>query len=556
MFHNLIQPRVQTAVESAREPVIDFAQREPQFVRLKDCVTAAVDWETVAVDQKGNRLDLMLKWEETIGSADIDVADTFELQTTKKDLPKLVSKPLQLIESFTGNVIAVQPADAAVPAYRIVSQPDESLPPKVVVQPADTYLVANSDAKIFEQHSLEIKSDASLSQIDLPGLPHAAKFVAPDLKDLLIGDVVSLFDFGDTVGLNGRQFRVISNSDNTVRILAEDTVRIVTADPIILTAPAGNVSGSFKDAGTIERPLTLHCQNDSDSVKTGVVVTVPANTVVNAHTGERVTTCICWSDGQFVTLLAPLTIDAPQNGKAKQITSVLPFFESSPRKPGVDFTTALEPSWTGALRISTSATLPEVPLDIDWVRCESAKVQEATGIFRTLPIAVGDVDLRQLVRPSIIPDLFSLTGDAIAVEGILHVFNGATPSAQTAAITKVSLSPGLPAKIEVNFNDAGLTELQSGTAILVTITKVNGVVRTGTPLDGAWVVEQFQPHQFSLFVASVAGPKGGDQKVLVSRVSPLSEAFKVPGRVAVNQKNYDLATLDPDVCNFWNEKSR
>ncbi|MBL8868791.1 MAG: hypothetical protein JNK90_03305 [Planctomycetaceae bacterium] len=559
MFQTLIQARVQSRAESAREPVLDFAQREPQFIRLDDCVTAAVAWKEAKILNRDptndRRLDLRLRWEETIGSTEIDVADSFQLVMDSQQKFAIKGRPLQLIESFNGDVIAIQPADAAVPAYRVVPQP---LPdrgpndpvPKPAVQPADTYLVANKKSNIFGAQKIS-RNDRKI-KITPDTVEGIAKVATVDIEDL----------DGEVLTLSGRRVRVIRSKESKT-ILAEETLRInfssVRLEIKLTTAGGDEVTCEAGRKGTMEYPLTLLCEADAEKLK-GAVVSLPEKMVANARTGTEVTKCICWVEGKLVTLLVPLTIDNELEQFVTTTPIVIPFFEASPRKPKVKIDIESKPLWLGALRINLKQLEPELSIaDKDWIRCDSAKHPEATGIFYVLPVpGITDDEVRQLVRPSIVPDLFELTGESIPVIGELHLMEGQSLSVGKANVTSVDLKDGLPAEIKVEDDNLGLEKLKSGSAVSVVLSKVNDTVREGTPLDGVWIIESVDNNgKFRLFAASAAPPREKDDgaqevPVIVSRVSPLTSAFSSLGM----QEDHTLAKLDSSVCSFWTPNSR
>ena len=218
LFQSSIQVRVTNEKnESWREPLIDFALREPQFVKIGDgCVTAEVKWQegdTHVSQPTAGFAKAELVWTEVIGSVPIDAVDDDPWLEVRADGIGLTRPPLQLILDFNSEVVLVTPADAAVPAYRVEAQRDEAdLPgnlPQVIAQPTKTYLVANPDlATVFSPQKVErlvrgrpdreckvdVVSSVYKATLDLADGPFPASGTTLTLRGLTDPDALALND--------------------------------------------------------------------------------------------------------------------------------------------------------------------------------------------------------------------------------------------------------------------------------------------------------------------------------------------------------------------------
>ncbi|MDA7978299.1 MAG: hypothetical protein MPJ50_05955 [Pirellulales bacterium] len=604
MFQTLVQARTTThSGVSRREPSIDFAYREPQFVRLGGCVTADVEWQekgkddkfTVVAEDARDRLDATLVWREIVGAVDIAPLAANGTTAWLSLAPEasgiaLTEPPLQLIISFNSEVISVRQADAAVPAYRIQSQIDEQfgLAARNVVQPASTFLFTHllfdkltETRTLYDKRApkaswpaLRLISTVVGSESNLAALEGAADAALDGARVELTGFESTDFEQTDR--------RLIMLDDNPKRYLVGDEVVNLTpektdsADPYpIPGTELANINGSgdiYRITATrSNRPLhfQLELKVGSALPPSGTIVetqTTGTGTVSefgNLRTGGNIPAggklILCQlAEGEYA-LFAPARFagaEVDPTGAAHPLeTRAQPYLEASPRVAEVQVraerppNAAMDSTWGAGLTIEDSTGFKPG----EYIRLAESDHLEADGVFcltQYKDVMGGDVSSRlALCRPSVSIG----AGTATAGGEIAR----SKPSARTAALTNVEgKSP-----IRVTFVEGTESELANWDGASVIVRGVDG----NRSAEGTWVLgnrsydEDQQKVSFDLLepaisppLSELARPSTGPALTFVavgSRVVELEEAFRPTG-------SRGLATLDANAIPQWEPTDR
>lgn len=520
MFQSLVQARVTTKERAtSREPLIDFALREPQFTRLAKCVSAEVYWQTDLVEiavspPDSGYANVNLVWTEVIGSVQVDDEKSGDwLKPTATGIA-LSRTPLQLVIDFNSEVFLVNQADAAVPAYRVEAQPDEGVP-SVKVLPATTFLLANPDvARVFTPQTVaEYKNKKCI-------IDDAGKATVTGLT-LQSGTALTLSGFSQAE-LDDISHRFVGTSGGPSFDLMQDTgteddLSTITVDGTDYTVA---IRGRRPLCVTLERVTNPNPFN-------GKPLTIPdtSGKVRRLHNGEEVTALrlaqVAIDQNQFL-IVTPTEVATRGEGKCHAVaTQADGFLEAAIRVPA-KVAADLGKAWTPALKLSKTAALEDLKLvgEHKLVRLESRN-PAASGVFGVL----GPDNL--LARPVVGNGLTHSGGKA-------RIFDGTDVD-----LIKVE---GVTPIVVVLASDPGWNE---GTTPVV-VREARGVPQA----NGSWVVQKLVDDpsgkkRFALFEPSVA-EVGTSTTIdaIASAVIPLREAFvKVmdrEGKLILRLRRLDL----------------
>ncbi len=423
MFQSHVQARVTNAHDrSQREPLLDFALREPQFVRISDgCVTAEVIWQTadtrISVPDRGFVDDATLVWTEVIGSALVDKeSDLDPWLQVQGDGIGLTRSPLQLVIEFNSEVFAIRAADAAVPAYRVEPQPDEGSAPRAPkVLPAATYLVANPDVDtLFTPQTVAGPTRSCTVTID-SGV-WKGTFTGPG-EAPASGTRLTLTGFPTSAAsLNDVAHRFIAAGDGSYLLTLDTATEDGAADPFRITI--GSDTSPTDTKIKCRRPLCIEIESAATpDVLNGASMTATAS-IRCVQDGVEVTNLrlaqIAPGLKQYL-IVTPTPVPtgaAGASGSSRAVmTQAAGYLELSVRAKTEVAVNAAK-AWTPALTLAKPAGLKLVG-DQRLVRLGDAKSPEALGIFGLFESGVADQFL--LARP-VVGNGVSVAGEGRAVE--------------------------------------------------------------------------------------------------------------------------------------------
>jgi hypothetical protein len=553
MMQTLIQGRLTGADgHSLREPRIDFTQREPQFIRLGNCVTAAVDWVEDATSLVYSSTDQVanatLVWNETIGTVPVNKLDANGwIQFKDGRLNLTGNAPLQLVEDFNSDLVSIRSSDAAVPAYRVESQKDDADPAvNIHCQPAKMWAITKADLG-------NVSVPPALTATEFPNLSvtgDGTTWKTNPGSALQSGTLLKLRDFdGAAAVLNGdrRLVRIDSSNDytvmqNTVHVLTgniDDLVdvefnggpgkqaKIVAHRPFCISFtnldPADQPEASTNVIMTFStEPLTIHREDDSEpldptdlrllpiapgAVTFLVLTPTPATNVTNTVVGNAIEP-------------APAPV------------GYLEFFPRTPVMLALDEANV----WTPAVTFDTSM------LRASYVRIPDAVDPHQKGVFSLIKLAT---DLGGLARPTCEPLLREEV--PLAEAGTATNFLDAEP--ESVDITHVD-GPS-PVRVKLDHDPAWA----EGTAVAVDVV----VPQTGTVgqtrslvIKSTFVVRRLDDGWYELHTPITAS-KLADPEVFVSAVVPLADAFEQLQAPAGGPDHHlSSLKLDPE----WNPTDR
>lgn len=508
MFQSLVQARVTTKERAtSREPLIDFALREPQFVRLAECVNAEVYWqtgagETTVSEPVNGYANVNLVWTEVVGSVQVeDESATAEwLKPTATGIA-LSRTPLQLVIDFNSEVFLVNQADAAVPAYRVEAQPDGGVP-SAKVRPAATYLVANPDVEtVFAPQTVANDGDDCTLTSGSDGWKVTVSGVT-----IQSGTSFTLTDFS-SAELNSVAHRFVGASGGATFTLMQDT------------APEDSVPNSFsmKVEGN-DYTATIRCRRPLCVDVTGLdgapkndlngksaISTELSGKLRQLRDGADATELrlaqVVPNDKQYL-IVTPSQLPSAGSGKSRIVTTQADgFLEAAVRMPAE---VAAEPAkaWTPALTLTAPALDDLKPVGEHKLIRLDCKNPAANGVFGVL----GNDKL--LARP--------LAGNGRSNSGgKARILGGSSVDlANVEGVTPIILTLA---------TDPGWNE--GTTAVVVSD------VRDVPQANGSWVVQKLSDDEsgrkrFALFEPTVAELQTSTPiPAVASAVIPLREAF-------------------------------
>lgn len=534
MFQILLQARVGGPHNlEIREPLIDFALREPQFIRLKDCVTAAVKWQKeTQVDGPDGRADLLLVWTEVLGTAAIeDLADKRWLLPTPGGGIALPKPPLQLVIEFNSEVISVLPADAAVPAYRVKPQPEEATTAGTADRekmtpfylPARTFLVGGTTFEELTKPQRIVTGDAVAGKVQKEGEILTLQAAEDSFKS---GERCELtFDVDSHKELNGTVHRVLPQDGSF--LLMQETVNERFEDDPPPKEVTLKVDG---DAGPVEvkmniishRPICLQLVGDVTFANGAKLAEMPPAELTplgiadGKAPGGPGDLKLCEIGDKHYLLLMPSPLAGPL-GEAdatvhKPHTRAVGYLEANLRHQGKTIK---------ARRITDKRTIwkpnlvldPIVGLDTPaYVRVFAPGNPAVQGIFRAWKRK--DEEVFELALPSV--RISAAQGNGGMATSLVE---GETD--QKSEIDSVNGS----APIEITLKGDQPQGWEHGTPIVV------AGVQGAPEVNGTWIVEKIDSDgtKFHLFEPLVDGrhPAAEDKfEAIVSKVEMLSDSFR------------------------------
>lgn len=535
MFQILSQARVTNQNgRSVHEPQVDFAIREPQFIRLKDCITAAVQLQVeTKLEPSDSRINATLVWTEIIGSVEVaDLAEKDWLQWKSSSLT-LAKAPLQLIIDFNSEVFAVQQADAAVPAYRIEAQkgPNDTGEPLVKTKPAATYLVAKKKFEdvVAPQELKEAERDFTVTKDGDLWTARPGQTNPP----IVSGTRYALYQ--DTLPTLKTSHRLVKTGGDKLVLMQDSVNGDPENQPINTTFKVKviyDVGGNSQEEieGTIlcHRPLCLNLEGPNLANVNGR----PIISLKNKENDEDIKVRSI-ADGSFlpqanrplylgsvklggqeVLILSPSVLaDAALLNKGTVVnTKVVPYFEASVRKKTI-LKVEEDDVWTSALSLEVDFVENLIKATAsDLVRAGDAKLPQAIGVFQLIKFSGKYL----LARPSVGNGREAFTG---------KVTNFFDPSPITKPISKVTGSSPITIQVDIVWPD--------GTPIAVS------EIKDVPEANGTWVIRKIKIEQstitYGLYEPSVAGAPLPSQikDIVVSVVTPLEKAFaKINERLA------------------------
>lgn len=215
------------------EPTMDFAEREPNCVKVDSCVTAAVELKKVKLCPKGDCekiADLKIEWDEVLGRVPVDGSlalpcnepianqeiciQPFDRKTKNTpwidcngDKLEIRKLPLQCIVQFNEDISPVLASDPTVPAYEISNLS------KKLRFPSQMFMV--SKLKDVTGHRLisDIGGSLKVVKTNPEKKPLTVEIkVEPPLRP---GDVIDISGVDDEIlGINRDGWRVLPKGDN------------------------------------------------------------------------------------------------------------------------------------------------------------------------------------------------------------------------------------------------------------------------------------------------------------------------------------------------------
>ncbi len=506
MFQMFAQARITDGVgNSRREPQIDFALREPQFIAIKGCVTAAVAWESeTRLKPVGNRFDATLVWTETVATVPITADATIVSFVRSADGSlKLPTAPLQLVVEFNGEGFAVQPADAAVPAYRIEAQAqkgsNDTKAPQVRTKPAATYLVSKIP---FDQIAAPVAFASGAGEFQVAKVD--GFWTVPADIAIVSGTEYTFTGFADPA-LNARH-RLVAFAGRLN--LMQDT-----ADGMLTHAVGSKLSVKLGDAAEARqatvvsrRPFCLRVEGARPEDGTKVVMT-EGDGIRGVQTGATNPPLHIAQTGvgnECIVVTPTVAAGTGGDGRGSAVhAEVVPYFEAAVRrklKIAVDTARTFETAFRIAATPGFAAG--------DFVRVAEVKFPQVLGVFRLLEESTGMTLF--LARPSVgKPATATTQGTA-----------GAFLATDSKPVPLAKVVGGMPITIELSADKVWPT----GTAVAVSglsdVPEANGI----------WIVRGTgDAKTFELYEPPAAGTMPDTLKeidAVVSVVTRLGDAFE------------------------------
>ncbi len=522
MFQSLMQARVTNRDgESRREPLIDFALREPQFIRLADCVTADVFWqkETTISPPENDFTNVDLVWTEVIGNVQVDENEEGDwLKPTTTGIA-LSRTPLQLVIDFNSEVFLVNQADAAVPAYQVEAQPDEGVPP-VKVRPAATYLVANPSVEaVFTPQTVVTPVDNCVISND-GGVWRAT---VPEGK-IQSGTTLTLTDFHGQPELNNVTHRFVGTS-NSLFELMQDTAPddSVPEHSVPEHSFKITVDGNEYDV-TIRcrRPFCIEITGDggtpNDLNAKPFTSAALDDKVRKLKDGEKVIEIrlaqIVPGDKQYL-IVTPSQLPTAGSGKCRDVTTQAAGYLESAVRLRTELTADPSKAWTPAL------TLPKANSDAlklvgehKLVRIES-KSPSANGVFAVLGADNDSPDNKPLARPSV--------GNGLTAQDEGSACAFLDKPANSFCLKEVTGDTPLLIKLkDVDSDGNHIEDPDWDEGKEIAIRNVTSIPQA----NGTWVLKKVGAFQYAIFEPpTVEKDVTSIDDAVISAVVPLREAF-------------------------------
>jgi hypothetical protein len=523
MFQSLVQARVTTKERAtSREPLIDFALREPQFVRLAECVNAEVYWQTGAdetsVSEPENGFaNVNLVWTEVVGSVQVDdeSATAEWLKPTASGIA-LSRVPLQLVIDFNSEVFLVNQADAAVPAYRVEAQPDGD-DPSVKVLPAATYLVANPDVETVFAPQTVAKNPIDECVISNDDGVWRAKVPEGSVQS---GTILTLTDFQEQPELNNVAHRFVGNSNSLFDLMQD-------------TAPDDSVSESLKiTVEEIEYDVTIRCRRPFCIDITGdggtpndlnakpLTSTALDEKVRKLKDGEKVIELrlaqIVPGGGQYL-IVTPSLLSTTGSGECRNVTTQAAGYLEAAVRLRATLTADPSRAWKPALTL-TKADSDALKLvgRHKLVRIESKNVS-VNGVFAVLGTD-NELPNKPIARPSVGNGRIALD------EGFACAF--LDEPASSFPIAEITGDTPLLIKLKVADSDGNdIEDPNWDEGKEIAIRNVTSIPQA----NGTWVVKSVGAFQYALFESpAVEKDVTSINDAVVSAILPLQEGFPVP----------------------------
>jgi len=538
-----VQARVTTKERAtSREPLIDFALREPQFVRLAECVNAEVYWQTGAdetsVSEPENGFaNVNLVWTEVVGSVQVDdeSATAEWLKPTASGIA-LSRVPLQLVIDFNSEVFLVNQADAAVPAYRVEAQPDGD-DPSVKVLPAATYLVANPDVETVFAPQTVAKNPIDECVISNDDGVWRAKVPEGSVQS---GTILTLTDFQEQPELNNVAHRFVGNSNSLFDLMQD-------------TAPDDSVSESLKiTVEEIEYDVTIRCRRPFCIDITGdggtpndlnakpLTSTALDEKVRKLKDGEKVIELrlaqIVPGGGQYL-IVTPSLLSTTGSGACRNVTTQAAGYLEAAVRLRATLTADPSRAWKPALTL-TKADSDALKLvgRHKLVRIESKNVS-VNGVFAVLGTD-NELPNKPIARPSV------GNGRTASGEGFACAFLDEPASSFPIA----EITGNTPLLIKLKDEDSDGNDIEDpnwdeGKEIAIRN------VTTIPQANGTWVVKSVGAFQYALFEpTAVEKDVTSINDAVVSAILPLHEGFPVPEG---SPEDLRLLSLNRDLLRRW-----
>ena len=375
MFQSMVQARVTTKdLATSREPLIDFALREPQFTRLAKCVSAEVYWQTdlgetaVSAPDSGYA-NVNLVWTEVIGSVQVDDEKSGDwLKPTATGIA-LSRTPLQLVIDFNSEVFLVNQADAAVPAYRVEAQPDEGVP-EVKVLPAATYLVANPNVETVLKPQTVKEEERTCTITDEAGVWKAT-----------FTDNLPLPSSGTNFTLTSVVHRFVQPHGQHHYELMQDTAT-EDGDPDAFPIKIGTDDKNVKVL--CRRPLCIEVDVNDPNPLNGLTITTNVE-IRRIRDGVEVTHLrlaqVAAGEKKYLVVTPSNTVE----GKTCRVvrTQADGFLEAAVRFPA-KVARDKSKAWTPGLTLTEPADLSELKKKAEWLRTYPARCRQGTTGTRRL----------------------------------------------------------------------------------------------------------------------------------------------------------------------------
>jgi len=568
LMQTLVQGRF-TSVngETRREPLIDFAQREPQFIRLGKCVTAAVEWDqnktSLSYPSGALIANCELVWDEIIGAVQVDTLAAKdwieyvngELILTGSPTPgEQTPLPLQLILDFNSDLIAVRSTDAAIPAYRVEAQKDETDPtePRVVVKPASMWAVTKADLR-----DVTVPAALLANPIVLTCTGDGATWTTTPTDPPPSAALFQFRGFADA-NLNGnrRLVRVAGGNDfkvmqNTVHVSVEKINQQV--DVLY-----DGLATSKKATIVAHRPFCIEVDlqtGDPDPEAASSVALSSSGIALrvaredDAAAGVELRLARVSPESAMFLVLTPTPTPATATTADVKAVEAMPapvgYLEMSSRVP-TKVTLVEANVWEPAITLETSA-LPGgwTPLPA-YVRVPDEANPHLKGVLSLLSMRNTRNTKKGFARPTCEPLLRAPSAPSVGAVA-REVPNGSVQSV-------VSVRGPFPVAIEVP-----MARWVEGTAVAVDVVVI--VNENGDPrplvVKGTFVVrkpaEEEASDWFELHVPITPFPGGvGSEDIFLTAVVPLSEAF-----TSFSSAGLQVSALKPDRYGpRWNQEDR
>jgi hypothetical protein len=518
MFHTLIQARTTDAQgRTRREPLIDFALREPQYIRVAGCVTAAIFFQdgpndtAVCIDR--DRAIVTLVWTEVLGRIRVDELEGGTWLVGDRSGMVLTKPPLELFVEFNGDVLAVGQGDAAVPAYRIERQIEEppleetSMPQPL---PAGETSTAQPLEPEFRPAAMYAVSGPTWSDfikpqpIDDPSVPgHGAngsvtastegyRFTLDDPSVAIAAGTRFVLENFDPSAPDGSSHRLLRVEDHY--LLMQEVLTNVSGLEFSLDGFPDVIHANVQS----HRPLVLHITDPAppDDLTGRSITLVDPNEVrltrvVDATPADAPRLCKVDLMPNAYLVLAPTAVPAAGGSPLIQgnrrlrhrVTSASGYLELDQRAR-VTCTAEGTNRWKPAISLTVDPDSADIHVP-SYVRLTESPHPETSGMFRVL--AFPDDPKHWLARPSAGNGQDGTGGTAT------EIADQTPPPRHIASVCGNS-------PIEITLAPGGAEPWPMGTPIV--IQGVQGVPEA----NGTWIVEPVANDRYHLFEPSVAWP--------------------------------------------------